>query len=234
MPLFLPQRNPELVEWMDRTDCSLKRLKNTYRYFSLINKLLSGWKGVYRKEIKPLIEEQGGKATLLDVGFGGGDIPLNINRWARNDGFDLQITAIETDQRAVEHVSESGQVDGLTFRHCSTADLLKEGRNFDIVISNHLIHHLNDAEVRHLLDECDQLAKSRVIFNDIKRSDFGFLLFYLFALPAHFSSYIWMDGLISIRRSFTLEEIRSLLPGGWKASGLFPFRLLIRKEMEHA
>ena len=234
MLFFLAKRKPELVEYMDRNDCDLHKLKNTYRNFRLINRLLSGWKGIYKKEIKPLLEAQHGKTTLLDIGFGGGDIPLKLARWAETDGYNLRITAIETDKRAVDHVAGLSRPGNVEFRHCSTTDLIEEKQVYDIVISNHLIHHLKDTEIQKLLAECDQLASMKTLFNDIERNDIGFLLFSFFSIPFAFNSFIRTDGLISIRRSFTHPELCKNLPPGWQAERLFPFRLLVKKEKAHA
>ncbi len=234
MPLFLRHRNPDLIEYMDREDCDLHRLKNTYNLFSHINRILSGWKKVYRKEIRPVIESMDGRTSILDIGFGGGDIPLKIAKWAEQDGLDVEITAIETDKRAVDHVQHLQKPENVEFLHCSTSDLLKKGKRYDLILSNHLLHHLNQEEMDILMEECRQLATHTCIFNDIERSDLGYLLFSIFALPAAFHSFIWADGLISIRRSYTLNEIRKQLPEGWFADRLFPFRLLIKQEATHA
>lgn len=231
MPVILSERNADLVEFMDRDDCDLELLENTYQQFSVINSLISGWKGIYQKEIKPLLRK-GEITTLLDIGFGGGDIPQKLSKWAKEDGYKLQLTAIETDERAVQYVEKSGQKsESVSFRHCASGDLVEEGRIYDIVISNHLIHHLSDAELLRLLQEAEQLARQKVIFSDIERSDIGFALFSGIAEVLFRNSYIVKDGRISIRRSFTQAELASLVPENWTVKRQFPFRLQLNHEI---
>jgi len=40
------------------------------------------------------------------------------------------------------------------------------------------------------------------------------------------NSYIRIDGLRSIRRSFTRNELKEIAPKDWSVAALFPFRLL--------
>ena len=99
MPFFLSKRQPDLIEFMDREDCDPVLLENTYRQFATINLLLSQWKRIYTNELLPMMQE-GITYTLLDIGFGGGDVPIRLAEWAEKDGLDLIITAIDTDKRA--------------------------------------------------------------------------------------------------------------------------------------
>lgn len=225
MPFFLSKRRPELVEYMDRDNCDRKLLENTYRQFSMINTLISGWKNIYRNEIKPLLQK-GTKTSLLDIGFGGGDIPIKLSKWAKTDGYELKITAIETDERALNYVqTHQKNPESVSFRNCSSSTLIEEQAKFDIVISNHLMHHLTDSELLHLMQETKQLTHRKILFSDIERSDFGFVLFSGFAESFFRNSLIAKDGRISIRRSFTKSELESIIPNDWKVKRQFPFRL---------
>lgn len=225
MPIFLGERQPQLIEQMDRDDCDSKLLDNTYRQFSTINLLLSQWKRIYKNELKPLMN-QSQTYSLLDIGFGGGDVPIKLNEWAVKDGFDLQITAIEIDKRSYEYAKQLQTSDSITFRHCSSTDLVQQHQSFDFVISNHVLHHLNRELTKKVLSEAKSMARQKVIFNDIKRSDIGYFLFSFGALIFR-RSYIRVDGLTSIKRSYTYKEMKKMAPAGWFAKKIFPFRLLL-------
>ena len=226
---FLSKRNPSLIEEMDRNDCNPVLLENTYKQFQHINRLLSQWHRVYRNEILPLVKQQR-TYSLLDIGFGGGDIPVQLAQWAKRDGIQLHITAIDPDRRAYEF-ARSNYPEGLvTWRYISSKQLLHENEKFDFVTSNHLLHHLQDREVTTLLKEAKSLSSGKVIFSDIERSNIGYTLFNIFSRLFFRRSFITTDGLISIRRSFTPDELRSLLPADWKVKNMFPFRLLLIHE----
>lgn len=227
MPFFLSHRQPNLVEFMDKDDCDLIKLENTYRQFSTINGLLSNWKRIYKNRLKPMMKDAGRSYTLLDIGFGGGDIPLAISKWAKKDGIKLQITAIETDSRAFEYAQTLQNDPSISFLNCSSTDLMNDHKLFDFVISNHVLHHLDEESALEILNEAKTLANTLVIFNDIERSDLGYLLFNIFSRPLFWNSFITADGLTSIKRCYTKNELQHLAPNNWQVERSFPFRLLL-------
>lgn len=229
MPLILHKRQPDLVEKMDRENCDPALLANTYRQFSTINALLSKWRKIYLEEIRPLMQP-GNEYSLLDIGFGGGDVMLKIANWAKEDGLKLHITGVETDKRAVNFVRNLNLPESITFRHCSSTRLIKEKASFDFVISNHVLHHLETQSAQKLLREAKQLASKKVICTDIERSDIGYAMFATFAPLIFRNSFIVYDGLISIKRSFTQAELSEIIPNHWSVKRLFPFRLLLTYE----
>lgn len=227
MPLFLRQRDTESKERMDDPNCDRQELFNTYEQFSVINSLISRWKKIYETKIRPACRNRSKTYTLLDIGFGGGDLPVKFSEWAQKDGINLEITAIETDERACEYVESLNAPSGITFRHISSTNLMQEGKNYDFVISNHLLHHLTETELQQLLDEAKQLSTRKVLFNDIERSDIGYLLFNILSRPIFRSSFITADGLTSIKRSYTAKELRNKVPADWNVNRIIPYRLLL-------
>lgn len=226
MPLFLSQRDTSGTERMDDPDCSQSELENTYRQFSTINSLISQWRRIYRKVISPYARKNN-KTSILDIGFGGGDIPIKLARWATEDDLNLQITAVDPDQRAFYFAQKLDRPKNVEFLNASTADLDAGDQQFDFVISNHLLHHLSKSELHEMLTQSKKLSRRAVIFNDIRRSDIGYLLFKLFAGPVFRSSFITQDGLTSIKRSYTYSELVDAVPRDWEVRKLFPFRLLL-------
>lgn len=227
MPLFLKTRNTELKERMDSLDCNPVKLRNTYRQFRWINLFLSRWNALYKNEIRPVLELQNGTATLLDIGFGGGDIPIHLNELAKKDGYHLNITAIETDKRSVEYVRSLNTASNIKFAYKHSKELVEQGQKFDFVISNHLLHHLNKSTLQSICDVAEQLAIKKVIFNDLSRSDVAYSFFYASSHLLFWNSFISYDGLISIKRSYTFQELTDLAPSGWKVQKHFPYRLIL-------
>ena len=219
--LVLNKRNGSLVERMSDPNCDLQQLNNTYRNFSLINKLVAGWRRVYEHHILPLKPR-----TLLDIGCGGGDVVLTLATWARQDGLELDITAIDPDPRALSFARTRSHIEKITFQRAFSSDLVAAHRKFDIVISNHLLHHLTPLELENLCKDSETLVTRKVIHNDICRSDLAYLGFILTA-PFFRHSFITHDGLVSIRRSFTQDELRQLVPETWQVEALFPYRNLL-------
>jgi 2-polyprenyl-3-methyl-5-hydroxy-6-metoxy-1,4-benzoquinol methylase len=226
MPLFLTQRDTESTERMDDPNCDPAELENTYMQFGWVNSLISRWEYIYKREIRPLLkyDEQN---SILDIGFGGGDIPIKLARWASDDGFDLRITAIDPDPRAFNFVQKNDRPENVEFLQCEISELDPENQKFDFVISNHVLHHLTSEQLDKMLNLSKKLSKKVVIMNDGRRSDWAYLLFNIFSRPIFRSSFITEDGLTSIKRSYTTKELISAVPNGWQVKPLFPFRLLL-------
>jgi len=218
---------------MDLPDCDPVRLDRTYRQFAAVNTLFSGWRRLYRTEIRPLLSP-GTATTLLDVGSGGGDLPVALARWATRDNARLDITGIDPDSRAHRFAASRASVPGVRFREAGTKDLVREGQRFDIVLSNHVLHHLQPSELQDFLAETATLGRT-VLHNDLRRSPAAYALFAVAALPFR-GSFIRADGLTSIRRSYTPAELAAVAPAGWQTRpGPAFHQLLVRwPESPHA
>ncbi len=176
------------------------------------------------------------ETTLLDVGCGGGDVALALAGWAARDGLLLTITAIDPDARAFAFCSARPPVRGVTFVRTTSTALASSGQTFDVVISNHLLHHLDDDARSALLTDCEHLVRRLVVHNDIARSPVAYAAYFVGTLPfvrgsRPDASFIHDDGLLSIRRSFRPAELAALAPPGWQVRAQFPFRVLLRREV---
>lgn len=226
MPLFLKQRHEQLTEQMDRPDCDKQRLFNTYQQFTTINRLISGWQRVYKKFIRPVFCEPSKTYSILDIGCGGGDIIKLLDDLTKKDELHVNFTGIDPDERALQFLSGQNWPDNISFAQAASSDLATDMRSFDIVLSNHLLHHLSESELTTVCNDAEKLASKKVIFNDIERSDIGYASFRLAATPLFRNSFIVEDGLTSIKRSFRKKELQQALPNQWRVHRQFPFRLL--------
>lgn len=237
-PMFLQfeKRQAELVEWMDRSDCDLEKLTNTYHYFSYVNRFVTRWHTVYSHYIRPYLHP-GKTYRLLDVGSGGGDIAQMFFNQAKKDGFKLDVTGIDPDRRALQFAKQhTVNHDGnsttpengaqLRFIQADTSHYVRNGEKYDFVICNHVLHHLDTESVHPFLSELEQLASICVVCSDIERSKLGYALFSVLTMPFFNNSFIRADGLLSIKKSFRQAELRNFVPEGWSVHRKHPFRLL--------
>jgi 2-polyprenyl-3-methyl-5-hydroxy-6-metoxy-1,4-benzoquinol methylase len=224
------RRAADAVEKMDLPDCDPERLERTYRQFGLVNGALSGWRRLYRQEIRPLLSAESA-TTLLDVGSGGGDLAVRLSRWAAKDRVRLHVTGIDPDGRAHAFASGRPPVPGVDFRQAHTTGLLGEGLSFDVVISNHVLHHLQPAGLQQFLADSEALARTKVLHNDLRRSPAAYALFAVAALPFR-GSFIREDGLTSIRRSYTPQELDALAPPGWRVERTSAFHQLLARRKD--
>jgi 2-polyprenyl-3-methyl-5-hydroxy-6-metoxy-1,4-benzoquinol methylase len=228
MSFIFPQRALHLRERMDNPACDLQTLNNTYKHFYVVNQLLSGWRRVYKCYLKRHLSSG---ATVLDIGCGGGDVLRQLALWAKQDGLDIDFTGIDPDKRALEYARSRVTLPNIKFYQASSTDLVKANKTFDVVISNHVLHHLQNDEVYALCKDSEQLAKKIVIHNDLRRSGLAYINYAATRL-LFWNSFVTQDGLCSIRRSFIVSELQHAVPEHWHITPMIPFRnlLIYRKQ----
>ena len=222
MTLYLRERAQSLTERMDDPQCDVKKLARTYEQFAPINALLSGWTGIYRRELRPAL--QSGARTVLDIGCGGGDVLRHLAKLTQRDGLSAEFLGIDPDPRAIAFAQAQHNPAKL---HFEQADLYTLPSGADILLSNHVLHHLTSDEIKTLCAACERLASVKVVHNDLRRDDRALLLFP--CVGGWFrDSFIFEDGMRSIQRAFTPKELEKIVPPGWQVTPSAPFRLQLQ------
>jgi len=220
----LSVRDTVLQELMDDPSCDPRALDRTFRRFALVNALVSGWRAVWRTHVVPALPASG-RARVLDLGCGGGDLARSLVRWAGSDGFSVEVVGVDPDDRAIASARRSTPR-GVTFRQASSADLVAAGDRFDVVVSNHVLHHLDEVARAAFLADSEQLAVGRSLHSDIRRSRQAYRAYAVASPLVAAGTFVRVDGLRSIRRSFTVPELQGVLPAGWRAERAAPHRVL--------
>jgi 2-polyprenyl-3-methyl-5-hydroxy-6-metoxy-1,4-benzoquinol methylase len=224
--LALRRRASELREVMDDPACDPVRLERTYAQFAVLNQLLGHWGEAWRQVLEPVARRaaaDGRTVRLLDIGCGGGDLARRLAGWAARDGLPLDIVAVDPDPRALAYARRRATPPNVRYRPRDVRDLAAEGARFDLVVSNHVLHHLAEDELRELLDASARLARGAALHNDLRRSPWAIPAFAAFSLPFR-RSFVREDGFRSIRRAFTPAELRALAPPGWRVRPVGRFR----------
>lgn len=227
--MTLAQRDDDLRELMDDPGCDPVALRRTLARFGLVNRLVSGWGAVYRARIRPVIAANGGRARLLDIGCGGGDVLRRLVEAAHRDGFEIEGTGIDPDAAAIEVATRRPSA-GLSFRRAHSDALIAAGETFDIVVSNHVLHHLTRAEIPGFLASSAALSTGVAIHSDIARGRIAYGAYAVGVTPIAAGTFLRTDGLRSIRRAFTSAELRAITPPTWSIAAPGPFRLLVVRE----
>lgn len=203
-------QSPEL---MDMSGTDENELFATLDQFRIVNRFFSGIYGVLEQFLIGYMKKhhRSEEYTILDLGAGGCDIPLWIIGRCRRMGQPVRVTGADHDQRVVSYVKRkhSGCPE-LSVVH-ATAEKALESRVFDFVISNHFLHHLSDSQLPGIIQKIHSRSGIGYICNDLCRSRIAMLQFSLVAPILFHNSLTLRDGLSSIRKGFTMDEIRRLL-----------------------
>lgn len=224
-------RARDLTELMDAPDADTDILHRTYERFALVNRLVARWDSTYVEHIRPLFKP-GQSIRILDVGCGAGDVALHLRSRLLSDGFDPHVTLIDPSEHVEAFFNTRPLPEGVRYLKTHSGALRQTGATFDLVISNHLLHHLSEPEVVRVMEDSLHLCTRRVLFSDLDRNVIAWACFAVFAWPFSFGTFIHTDGLRSIRRSYLRQELIDLLPGGWSVQRQFPFRLLVMRDAD--
>lgn len=224
--MTLANRNTSIRELMDDPDCDPDRLRRTLQRFGLVNRAVSCWDGAYRSRMRPFLSSLQRPARVLDIGCGGGDVLRRLVRLASKDGFVVEGLGIDPDPRALAVARRARPVPGVSYRQAYSRTLAEHGERYDLVISNHLLHHLDAAGLDGLFRDSEVLSTGLSLHSDIARGHVAYGAFSVAAAPIAVGTFVWTDGRRSIRRAYTRAELASSLPPGWSVERPGAFRLL--------
>jgi ubiquinone/menaquinone biosynthesis C-methylase UbiE len=141
--------------------------------------------------------------SFLDVAGASGDVAGDARKQLFKHGLNLDTVVLD---RAATHLRESkpdsavvGDALKLPFRDCA----------FDVVGSGLFVHHLEPEQIVQFVNESLRVSRHACIVNDLLRNRLHLLavqagrLFYRSRITSH-------DSAVSVRRSYTREELRQI------------------------
>ncbi|HEX4683727.1 MAG TPA: methyltransferase domain-containing protein [Gemmatimonadaceae bacterium] len=145
--------------------------------------------------------------TLLDIGTGLADIPAAARAIARLRG--VAITTVGIDE-APSLLAAAG--DRLDLRVAADALALPfRDHCIDVVICSQVLHHFEDAEAERLIREMNRVARHGAIVADLRRSWVAAVGFWLISYPFRFHRVTRHDGVVSVLRGFTRNDLQRLI-----------------------
>lgn len=171
--------------------------------------------------------------SLLDVGFGHGDILRSIARWADKRNIAARLTGVDLNPRS-EAIARAATPTAMAidFR---TGDYRDLPSAFDYIISSQVAHHMSAAQLRDFLAYMEAAARRGWLISDLRRHRFAHAGFPILARLMGVHRIVREDGTLSIARSFRLAEWPAILadagidPADARIRRRFPFRLAVER-----
>ena len=156
-----------------------------------------------------------GGGTVLDVGTGAADIPVALLIDARVRGIPLRVTATDSRQEVLDAAlavhPALAEIARLTLAVADGRALPYPDGAFDVVHTSMVLHHLSSDDAVRFLAELRRVARVGVVVNDLARGRLFWLGGWLLTHTLAPSRYTRHDGPLSVRRAFTVTEMRALL-----------------------
>jgi len=207
---------------LERDLANLRSLNRWFGSHRLVQRFLQRW-------LKP-----NGKARILDVATGSGDIPRLIVDHARRQNISVQIDAI--DQQASTIEIARGLSPGYPEIDFYCADLFEwnsspvlkhDGlkpsclsEHYDIVFCSLALHHFSNDDAVRVLQKFRQLSTARVLVADLRRAWWLTCAVYFITATIYRNEMTKTDARLSALRAFSFVELRELAErAGWKNFG---------------
>jgi 2-polyprenyl-3-methyl-5-hydroxy-6-metoxy-1,4-benzoquinol methylase len=163
--------------------------------------------------------------TLIDVGFGHGDMLRAIARWAKVQGISAELVGVDLNPRSAP-VAQAATPDalGITYVTGRAQDL---GVAPDFIISSLVAHHMDDAELVGFIAWMQATALRGWLVNDLHRHWLAWAGFCALAALLRWHPIVAHDGALSVRRAFTRADWTRLLAQAGVAGNVrwhLPFR----------
>jgi SAM-dependent methyltransferase len=182
-------------------EASLRNIARSNRWFGGASALRFGLAQLLDGGVR------GRTLSLLDLGTGSGDLPRTAVRWGARHGITIRAFGLELSQVAARLAVARGVP---TVVGCAGAPPIDDG-SVDIVSVSMVAHHFEPESVVRLFRICDGLARLGVVICDLRRSALAATAFRVGSRLLRFDPVTVADGLTSIRRGYTADELAALL-----------------------
>ncbi len=227
------RRSPQL-EWMDTESVSAEDFAQCLADLAVVNTMTLARPptiAFMRRVARGMAA--GTRLSVLDVGFGEGDMLRRIHRWGTRRGLRMELSGVDLNPWSTAAAKATTPA-AMGIRYL-TSDLfdLPPGET-DVVVSSLFTHHLTDAQVVDFLGWMEARAQRGWFVNDLHRHPVAFHGFRLLSGAAGWHRFVQHDGPISVARSFRRRDWDALLRRAGLASKAtvrwhMPFRLCVSR-----
>jgi len=196
-------------EILDSEECPALETQKSLSDLCRMNRWFGGV-GTTRKLIHRVASHSGLKRlTLLEVAAGFGEVPRMAGQQLARRGITLDITDLDRVPSHLRrhHRAIAADALALPFRDSS----------FDVVSCSLFAHHLEPDQLRQFASEALRVSRHASVINDLIRHPLHLALVYA-GFPLMRSYVSRVDGVASVKRAYTPEEVREIVSGSPQAS----------------
>ena len=201
----------EAPEIMDDFAMEGEILSDALDKIATINQLLGG-NSITIDGIQKLLEGKDKSQTykIIDIGCGNGDMLRRIADFGIKNNYNFQLKGIDANQFTVNYAKQlSDLYPNIAYNCVNIFNKSFDDLNYDIALLTLTLHHFSEDEIISLLEKIDNVSKIGIVINDLHRSKIAYRLFQLLATVFRLNNMTKADGLVSILRGFTKQDLVS-------------------------
>jgi ubiquinone/menaquinone biosynthesis C-methylase UbiE len=204
------QRLEHAVERLDAPDADPREVEASLDDLARINRLLGGTQLTQRALGRLLSGRAAGPLTLLDAGSGGGDMATALAAWARSQGFEPRVIAVDASE-AITALAAERVGDGVDPRVGDMLALDLDDGSVDVATCSLVVHHFEPPGALQALRELGRVARIGVVVNDLVRTRLGLLGAHTVIRVLTRNAITRHDAVLSVRRAYTRRELLELV-----------------------
>ena len=205
-------------EILDSDSCSAREAQSVLAVLGRINRWFGGV-ATTRKMVERVAQvTRARKLSLLEVAAGSGEVPQKVCAEVAQRGITLDVTLLD---RAQSHLPRNHRAGG--DRSLTTSGVVADAlalpfgdAAFDLVSCSLFAHHLDAQQLAQFAREGLRVGRQALLINDLIRHPVHLALAYA-GYPIMQNRVAWLDGLTSVRRSYTPDEISSTLASAFSS-----------------
>lgn len=172
--------------------------------------------------------------TIVDVGYGAGDMLQAISRLAAKEGRGVRLIGFDINPRSEPVARRLATADMKIDFRTGDAFAMAAYEPVDIVISSLVTHHMEDGDIVRFLQWMEARARLGWFVNDLHRHWLSYHGFRVLAAAMCWHPFVRHDGPLSIARSFRKDDWNRLLreaglAGRARLRWKFPFRYCVER-----
>jgi len=209
-------------ELLDSDSGTLREVADSLADLRMFNRTFGGVR-VMTALLREVAERQRlSEMSWLDVAGGSGDMVTLTQEALHRNGIKLYPVVLD---RAASHL----HINGSHINVCGDALALPfRDNSFDLVGSSLFVHHLQPDELLRFAGEGLRVARHAFVINDLVRHPLHLALSYA-GLPLYRSRLTRHDAPASVRRAYTVAEMKDILEGagitGFSVKTFYLFRM---------
>ncbi len=197
----------DTAEILDSASCPREEVETSLRDLCRINRWFGGV-----ATTKSLIEHAAAlsakkRLSILEVAAGLGEVPRAAAAQLERKGISLDITDLDRVDTHLQRDHRALVADALA--------LPFRDNSFDLVSCSLFAHHLKPAEIAQFAHEALRVGRVAFLINDLIRHPLHLALVYA-GFPLMRSYVSRVDGVASVKRAYTPNEMRDILTNGSK------------------
>ena len=224
------------MELMDTEDVGLDDYRACLKDLATVNALtlthapVLKWLDRATRDLK-----RGERVTVLDIGYGYGDLLRRIHAWSGRKGRAVDLVGVDLNPMSepIARAATPPEVP-IEYRTGNVFDYRPE-QPVDFVISSQTTHHMTNEELAAFVGWMERVAARGWFITDLHRHPVPFHAFRLLSRAARWHRFVQHDGPVSIARSFRRKDWEQILqaaglaPGAAEISWHVPFRLCVSR-----